>query len=80
MMLELEVPVLRGFLTAGEAATWKQSTEATAGKDLLVIYFFFKKVLSVLFFFRIAICRTNRSRYLGRCCFSRCFLTLKLSG
>lgn len=34
MTLDIEIPVLRGFLTPGEAKTWKQNTVRTAGEKL----------------------------------------------
>lgn len=32
MTLDIEIPVLRGFLTKSEATTWKQNIVKTAGK------------------------------------------------
>lgn len=32
MPLDVEIPVLRGFLTSTEAAEWKQGVHCTAGE------------------------------------------------
>lgn len=37
MTLDIEIAVLRGFLTPGEAMTWKQNTVRTAGEKLFIL-------------------------------------------